>query len=283
MKFLCPQGDETKIGLAYGPGVPEFIVAHVGLLDYIEIPFEQLKHSPTLAEIQNEVPVLLHCASLSVAGFVSPDSNTIDAVGCEAIRTRTPWIGEHLAFVSADSLSEGAGGCGEPTLLTYTVCPQLSEETVRRVAENLAMLQPRFQVPLILENSPQYFSVPGSTMNMTDFICEVASQCNVNLLLDLSHFLITAQNTGVDPVAELDRLPLERVVEVHMSGVSIQSDIAWDDHASPAPERLFELLERLLRRNRPRALTFEYNWSPAFPPSVIERHVVRARRMMKTV
>ncbi len=55
----------------------------------------------------------------------------------EAARTGTPWIGEHLAFISAD----GLGGDGaSPTSLTYTVCPQLSEETVERV---LALVRER--------------------------------------------------------------------------------------------------------------------------------------------
>jgi len=30
-------------------------------------------------------------------------------------------------------------------------------------------------VPLILENSPQYFAVPGSTMGMSAFIAAVAA------------------------------------------------------------------------------------------------------------
>ena len=283
MKFLEPANCETYVGLAYGVGMPEFIASHCGLVDYLEIPFEQLRASPQLAQIQCTVPFLLHCASLSIAGFVPPEAATVDAIVKEAIRTATPWIGEHLAFVAADGLGEDAGGHGEPISLTYTICPQLSEATAHRVSENLATLRPLFAVPLILENSPQYFQVPGSTMNMVDFINEVASGSDVSLLLDLSHFLITARNTGVDPIRELDRLPLEKVVEVHMSGLSNQAGVSWDDHSSPAPPELFQLLERLTHRVRPRAVTFEYNWSPDFPTSVIVNHVERARQLLEAV
>lgn len=280
MKFLDTPVGETRLGLAYGTGVPGFIELNPGLIDYVELPFEQLRHSPELGALQDTIPVVLHCASMSIAGFVSPSAPTVEAIKREAERTRTPWIGEHLAFVSADGLTENTDEPSSPTALTYTVCPQLSDETVERVAENLATLQPRLPVPLILENSPQYFIVPGSTMSMVDFICAVSARCDVGLLLDLTHFLITSLNTGVDPVVEIERLPLERVVEIHVSGLNTQSGVAWDDHATPAPALVFELLERVLQRVRPLALTLEYNWSPTFPHAILQAHVARTRRLL---
>ena len=280
MKYLDASTGATSIGLAYGAGIPEFIGANPGLVDHVEIPFEQLRHSPDSASIQEMVPVILHCASMSVAGSVPPADATLEAIEREAERTRTPWIGEHLAFITADSLNMGADTIGPPTALTYTVCPQMSEETVERVAENLAALRPRFDAPLILENSPQYFAIPGSTMPMVDFIGAVLSRCDVGLLLDLSHFMITMLNTGADAAKEIGRLPLEHVVEVHISGMNVQSGIVWDDHATPAPEPIFGLLERVLERARPRALTLEYNWSPSFPETTLKTHLDRVRRMV---
>ncbi|UUZ52188.1 DUF692 domain-containing protein [Massilia sp. H-1] len=107
-----------------------------------------------------------------------------------------------------------------------------------------------------MENPPQYFAVPGSTMSMSQFVSAVLDRSEAGLLLDLTHFLITALNTGVDPVADLERLPLERVVEVHISGMSCQSGVYWDDHSMLAPPEIFDLLARTLRRARPRAVTF---------------------------
>jgi uncharacterized protein (UPF0276 family) len=295
VKVLDTRVGDPRLGLAYGTGVPAFLAAHPGVIDYLEIPFEQLAHAPGLAALQDDTPFLLHCASMSIAGFVPPTEPTVASIAREAARTQTPWIGEHLAFVSADGLTERpelhepperteppepAAHAGAPTSLTYTVCPQLSEETVERALANLAALQPRMPVPLILENSPQYFAVPGSTMSMVDFIRRVTDRSEVGLLLDLTHFLITAINTGADALAELDRMPLERVVEIHVSGLSTQAGVAWDDHASPAPAAVFELLARALTRARPRALTLEYNWSPTFPATILLAHVERARGLL---
>jgi len=267
-----------RVGLAYGPGMVEFVGSHPGWVDYLEIPFEQLRHAPALGALRDTAPLILHCASLSVAGFVPPSASCIAALADHACATGTPWIGEHLAFIAADALADDPGA--PPTTLSYTVCPQLSEQTVERVAENLAGLRPQLPVPLILENPPQYFAVPGSTMGMSAFIVKVVERCDIDLLLDLSHFLIMALNTGVDPLREIDRLPLERVVEVHVSGLNRQSGIVWDDHACPAPPLVFDLLERVLQRARPQALTLEYNWSAQFPPAVLRDHIDRARTLL---
>ncbi|MDC8012650.1 DUF692 domain-containing protein [Tahibacter soli] len=265
----------TRLGLAYGPSALAYLDDNPDGIDYLEIPFEQLRHAPALAAIRQRIPLVLHCASLSVAGNVPPSAATFDAVASVARQTATPWIGEHLAFIAAEDADDPAA---EPTTLSYTVCPQLSEESIERVAANLATARARLgDVELIVENSPQYFDVPGSTMGMTDFVGKVAQRCDVGLLLDLTHYLITCINTGVEPRAELERWPLERVVEVHVSGLSSQSGVAWDDHAMPAPPLVFELLDTVLRRVRPRALTVEYNWSPTFPQAILAQHLSRLR------
>lgn len=279
MKTLRQSTRETLVGLAHGPGILEFIGTNLGLIDYVEIPFEQLRHSPELGCIQKTVPLILHCASMSVAGFVPPSQATIDAIATQTLSTHTPWIGEHLAFVSADGINEESDRDTTPTNLTYTLCPQLSEETIDRVEMNLNSLRPRFAAPLILENSPQYFQVPGSTMDMGSFIGKVASRCDIDLLLDLSHLMITSINTGVDSFDELRRLPLERVVEVHISGMNAQSQVTWDDHALPAPPEMFELLKIVMKRVRPRAVTLEYNWS-ALPQPILLSHVERTRNIV---
>ncbi|HEU4390016.1 MAG TPA: DUF692 family protein [Blastocatellia bacterium] len=285
MKYFSAPNGQTSTGLAYGPSIPEFIDANPGLVDYIEIPFEQLRHTPNMGSIQEMIPVVLHCASMSIAGSVPPSCETIEAIRREADRTETPWIGEHLAFITADDPNHLAHGGNadnsSPTVLTYTVCPQMSEETVARVADNLAVLEACFKAPLILENSPQYFAVPGSTMSMTEFINQVFSRCDAGMLLDLSHFLITMLNTGSDAAAEIERLPLERVVEIHISGLNAQSGIVWDDHATPAPAAVFRLLQRVLERVRPRAVTVEYNWSPSFPQAILKTHLERIREMVE--
>jgi uncharacterized protein len=276
----CPRSAARKgvlIGMAQGPGVPRLLDRHPGLLDYIELPFELLRHDPSAIKAKKLAPIVLHCASMSIAGFVPPSAATLDAIEAQAEQTRTPWIGEHLAFISADPLPGGA--LHDPTTLTYTVCPQLSEEVLDHACANISRLQQRFTVPLIVENSPQYFAIPGSTMSIVDFVAEFHRRTDVGMLLDLTHFRISAMNMNFEARREILRLPLEKVVEVHVSGLDVQAETAWDDHAGLADEETFDLLALVLRRARPRAVTFEYNWAPDLIDDIIVEQVGRVRSM----
>jgi uncharacterized protein (UPF0276 family) len=272
-----PVFGRMMVGLAYGPGVPGFIERNPRIVDYVELPFELLRYDPSTIKAKKLAPIVLHCASMSIAGFVRPSADTLDAIAEQADRTRTPWIGEHLAFISADPLPGSA--LHEATTLTYTVCPQLSEEVLELACNNLRQLQERYSLPIIVENSPQYFAIPGSTMSIVDFTIEVHRRSQIGMLLDLTHFMISATNMGFDPRKELLRLPLEYLIEMHLSGFDIQSDTAWDDHATFADESIFELVEMVLERVCPRGITFEYNWAPELPDDLLLSQIERVRAM----
>ena len=273
--------EKTQVGFAYGSGTLSFIKRNPNVADYIEVPFELLNHDPSIISVKELLPVVLHCASMSVAGFVSPTEPTLEAIKQCAKDTETPWIGEHLAFILADPVPELRCGAAlhEPTTLTYTVCPQLSEPVVEIVCRNLSALRNRFPAPLIVENSPQYFAVPGSTMSIVEFVTEVHRRCDVGMLLDLTHFMISAMNMGFDPEQEVLRLPLDRLVEMHISGLNLQEDTAWDDHAALADASVLNLAAMVLKRSQPRAITFEYNWSPELPDQVLLDQINLVRSM----
>jgi uncharacterized protein (UPF0276 family) len=164
----------------------------------------------------------------------------------------------------------------------YTVSPQYSTEILNRVRDRSLAAANTLGLPLLLENGPQYFDMPGSTMSQFNFIRELCAQSpDTLLLLDIAHLAITCENKGLDPFASLDLLPLERVVEVHVSGTKRQSGIVWDDHGDRAPELVFQLLEELLCRIRPRAITMEYNWNARFPIEVLHEDLSRVRALLK--
>lgn len=286
MKYFDLERSTTAIGLAYSPGVVRFVEEFPGQIDYVEVPYEQLRHTPNVALLQEQIPLVLHCASMSVAGDAPPSESTLNEIQYWAERTRTPWIGEHLAYMSAkpiltaaDQLADQpvAADEGAPVSLHYTVCPQLDQKTLDRAIGNVRSLQKRFSTPILLENSPQYFEIPRSTMSLMDFIRGFFAGTENGLLLDLTHFVVSSRNTGYDYHKEIQTLPLERVVEIHVSGFSVQSGVAWDDHAIPATLEVFELLDVVLERARPRAITFEYNWDTNFSQQILLNHIQRVR------
>jgi len=277
-------GEGTKLGLAYGPAMLALLAEHAQSIDYVEVPFELICHDPSVLQVSVVKPVVLHCASLSIAGTVPPSEDVVEGVRHAAEVTGTPWVGEHLSFVSAecpgDSSNADAYAPGEPYNIGFTVSPPMNDETVGIVLSALASHEGRLPAPLLLENAPLYFKAPGSNLSQVEFISRICERSSVGLLLDLAHFFITSKNLGFDPFEELVRLPLERVVEVHVSGVSCESGIVWDNHAARAPAEVLELLGVVLRRGRVSAVTLEYNWSAKFPARVLLDEIRRVRELI---
>ena len=208
------------IGAAYSGYIPGFIDAHPTALDYAEVPFELLRHDASVASIRERIPLVLHCASLSVASPRLCSPKTVEQVSEWGKAIATPWIGEHLAFITADRDKAGeiADGYapGEPYNIGYTVSPPMNRKTADRVASHLRYYSSQFSVPLLIENSPLYFSIPSSTMSQAEYVSEILQSCDAGLLLDLAHLWISSETMGFDPEDELDRFPLERTVEVHI-------------------------------------------------------------------
>jgi uncharacterized protein (UPF0276 family) len=282
-----PNAAAPMVGIAYSRYTPSFLEQHPDAIDYVEIPFELLRHNPAVAGTVAPKPIVLHCASLSMAGSVPAPRAMVDDVQSWIERTQTPWLGEHLSFITAERDPDGGFADeyapGEPWNIGYTVGPPLNEKSVQFVLASLARAEAAFDVPVLLENPPVYFRMPGSTMSQADFISEICKRSDALLLLDLAHFCITAHTVGYDPMSEVMRLPLERVTEVHISGIDTDDHGQWDNHASRAPQVEFDLLGIVLEHAPVRGITLEYNWSSRFPATVLLDEISRARGVVAAV
>ena len=270
-----PGSSPIRVGLAYAAYVPDFVLRRPGLIDFVEIPFERLCHDPATASVLDLLPAILHCASLSVAGVVEPPEPTIRRLREWASRTGTPWIGEHLSFVRAP------GDDGIVLDVGYTVAPPLNASTLERVIAACKRYEVEIAHPIILENPPQYFTTPGSTMDQASFLTALCSESDIHLLLDLSHLLITSRNTGRDVDDLVNRLPLHRVREIHLSGFSSQHSVCWDDHGVRADDAAFELLSTVIGRTPATVVTLEYNWAGDFGDDAVIEDLERIRRVVE--
>jgi uncharacterized protein (UPF0276 family) len=273
----------TLVGIAYSGYVSKFIEAYPSQIDFVEVPFELLCHNPQVLEPLQTHSIILHCASLNIAGPVRPPPALIHKLKKWITATRTPWLGEHLAFTTTEpqQMLGFESWPTEPYKLGFTVSPPMNSAAVSSVTKAVNCYRRQLAVPLLLENSPLYFSIPGSSMSQVDFVRKICRKTDVRLLLDLTHFHISSQNEGFDPYKALEDYPLERVDEIHISGESNQCDIWWDDHAYPASDEVFELLARALSIRKPQAITLEYNWSAEFPLDIVFFDLERTRKIVR--
>jgi uncharacterized protein (UPF0276 family) len=263
------------VGITWSPYLTNYLAKKPDLVDFVEISFEQVRHGTDYTSIN--APLILHCASLSLAGFVPPDSTLINEVKETAASVDTPWIGEHLAYVSGESLDPP----GKTITSAFTLCPQLSAETANLVADNWQTLQPQIPTPLILENPPQYFKMPGSKMTMAEFIYDICDRCEADILLDISHWHISSDNLDLDPYREAEKLPWERIIELHIAGSRSYAGLLWDDHGSEACQEIWSLLDFAFARCSPKAVTFEYNWLTHYSPEFFPHQITRLHELIE--
>ncbi len=274
--------ETTRVGLSYSKYLTSLSNKELKSFDYIEVPFELLSSDSSVLPKILMKPLILHCASLSLGGYTPPGDIVKEKILSYAKQTKTPWIGEHLSYILADKVDDNyyEPYSEEPYNIGYTVNPVMNLQSVENVIRNINMHEAYFNTPIIVENSPLYFKLPSSNMTQTEFINSICSNSETELLLDLAHLYISSQNFSFDPKKEITKLPLHRVVEVHMSGIAESGDQHWDDHAAHAPEILFELLEIVLKNVKPRAITFEYNWTPKISWDRLDKEFTRVREML---
>ncbi len=110
---------------------------------------------------------------------------------------------------------------------------------------------------LLLVETPPFPPHPAGEMDLAIFLRHLTSNTPLGIGLDLGHCLTYLAASGrpfgiEDTIAWLEGFPLDRVVEIHVGGMRFQSlegkDWPIDDHASPLPNILFNLLGEVLSR-----------------------------------
>ncbi len=195
-------------------------------------------------------PVLLHVSQ----GVAWPRTNRWLAK--QIARTkwlRTPWVSAHLELGSS--------------LLNYhwPRFPLVPRSWARRWAvSTLQRWAAHSPVRVLVENMPR--SHPAGHPYLVDptFITQVVTDANCYFLLDLAHARVTAAMRRQAVRDYIQELPLDRLVEIHVSGPrQAQNNDHWvDAHLVDAHQSMqeddYDLLEWVLNLARPLAVSLEY-------------------------
>jgi uncharacterized protein (UPF0276 family) len=230
------------VGLGFRTPFRADLFLHRERVDFLEItadhymgaPVEKLRELDLLAEHFSLIP---HGLNLSLGSAEGLDPDYRDELLALVRRLRPPWWSEHVAFTRA-----GGVDVGHLAPLPFT------REALDVLAANIAEVQERTEVPLILENITYTVTMPGAAMAEAEFLAELLDRTGCGLLLDVTNLHTNAVNHGYDPVAFLDRLPMDRVVQLHFAGGQWDDGLLVDSHARPTPPEVWALLDEVLAR-----------------------------------
>jgi uncharacterized protein (UPF0276 family) len=229
---------------------------------YLDAPPEKLRELDLLAERYTLIP---HGLDLSLGSAEGLDPGYRDPLLDLIRRLGPPWWSEHIAFTRAGGVEIG-----------HLAPLPFSREALDVLATNIAEVQERTEIPLILENITYPFALPGSDLVEADFLAELVERTGCGLLLDVANLHINAVNHRFDPYAFLERLPLESVVQLHFVGGHQEGELLVDSHSAPAPPEVWALLDHILARAPVKGVILERDENlPPFPTLLEEIQRVR--------
>lgn len=182
-------------------------------------------------------PVLVHGVSLSLGGPDPFDAAYFQALAGLLRQVDAPFYTDHICYAQV-------GGMQSHQLLPLP----FTLEAVHHVAGRIRLAQRLLDIPIAVENISFYATMPGSDMHWVDFVAAVVEEADCGLMFDVNNLYVNTCNHGGDPVALLDRLPLDRVVQIHMAGHERRGGRVLDHHGSPVDEAVLSLYEAVIAR-----------------------------------
>lgn len=238
------------LGIGWRPELSGFIVARDDL-DFVEIlaeAFPPERPLPLGLErlLERKQPVIPHGVGLSLGGAERPERRRLARLAGLAERVSAPIVSEHVAFVRAGGVEAG-----------HLLPVPRTWQSLKVIAENVRIAQDQLPVPLVLEHVAAVLEWPEAELDEADFLTELLARTDALLLLDVANLYANTANYGVDPLAFLSRVPLERVAYVHVAGGTIEDGVYVDTHAHPVPTGVLTLLREAIGRGARPAVMLE--------------------------
>jgi uncharacterized protein (UPF0276 family) len=187
------------------------------------------------------VPFVAHGVGLSLAGDAHADRGRnrrwLARIAADQARFRYRWYTDHLGISAPDG--QNLGLPLPPPMTAHAAA------LVRRRLARLGALVPAVGV----ENTAHYFLL-GAPLDEPAFITSVLPGARSHLLLDLHNVHTMAVNMGFDPRRYIERLPLDKVIEIHVSSGSwsrpgwlpSRRRVRLDSHDGDVPDEVWALL-----------------------------------------
>jgi len=224
-----------------------------GTVDVDRLKVAEWMDDDQLAAVMAQRPVLLHLDG----GVIWPRSRRWTAAMAQrAQRSATPWLSVHLDQGWAFLAYRWPG----PSPVPRALARRWAVRSVRRLQDE-CQASVSGRPPVLVENVPRWSRSRLAYTADPAFISQVVEESGCGFLLDLAHARVTAHYLR-EPVRDyLARLPLDRLVEVHVSGPrpGPHPDGRLIDAHQSMLEVDYELLAWVLERWRPRAVTLEYS------------------------
>lgn len=140
--------------------------------------------------------------------------------------------------------------------------PATEEEITERIKNNIQFLKDEFGMRVILENVPYNFNKPYNRfMVMPEYITKMVNDNDCGFLFDIGHARAAAERVGIPFDEYVSRLPMDKLVEVHLAGSMLTKAGYLAPNHSKMHDEDYEFLEWAIQ-NCPTLETITLEYGP---------------------
>ena len=226
-----------------------------------------------LDRLRETYPLSLHGVGLGLGSVAALDQAHLRRVDRAVRRFEPAAVSEHACWGHVDGEH-----FNDLLPLPFT------DEAVRHLASRVRELQDALGRRVLVENVSQYLSFRHSALSEGEFLAAVVAESGCGLLLDVNNLYVNSINVGFDPLATIERLPVDAVGEVHLAG-HLRKDVDGhalliDDHGSRVADPVWALYATALQKFGPVPTLIEWDTNvPAL--EVLLAEAARADAMLE--
>jgi uncharacterized protein (UPF0276 family) len=227
------------VGLSYRPHFSTEIFkykSHINFLEvvadhYIDCSYEKKEELKLLKDYFVLIP---HAINLSLGSADGLDKSYLDKLAHLIDYISPPYWSEHISFSKIDGIE-----IGHLTPLPFT------NEAIDNFVQNVKLSKQSIPTPLILENISYLVNIPEAEMSEVEFVNKILEKTGAGLLFDLTNLYYNSVNNRYNALDFISAIPSDKVVQFHFTGGITKWDKYIDNHASPTPHEVWELMKHV--------------------------------------
>lgn len=223
------------VTLVSSEGGPQF-VEYAGLVD-VERVIDEIQRIQSAG-----APVLYHPSYINFCGSFPNSTTWLETTAKHIAKVNSAWFAQDVAYCFWEA------GHSYSTQLGYFIPPIFNDASLQLAITRVQEVQQIVPVTVAVEPPPMCFI--AGTMPLFTFFKHLAEETDCAILLDMGHLVSYEMASGNSIKDELDELPLERVIEVHVAGGKLKTTpsgpVYVDAHECQIVDETWNMLEQML-------------------------------------